>query len=67
MGVIYKMQCDCGTSFDHQAGVGLFCMCRDCGEQQDEHSPFRCPVCNKRFDPDSDLFAESVKEVIQWD
>ena len=68
MGVIYKMECDrCGTKFDHQAGVGFFCACRDCGEQQDESSPFNCPVCSRRFDPESATFSESVAETILWD
>ena len=68
MGVIYKMQCErCNTAFEHQAGIGLCCTCRDCGEQNDESAPFFCPVCNKRYQPESDEFNDSLREVILWD
>lgn len=68
MGVIYKMNCDrCGTRFDHQAGIGLFCSCPTCDDGADESSPFCCPVCNRRFDPTVDGFEESVVETILWD
>lgn len=68
MGMIYSMQCDrCNTSFAYQTGVGFVCNCSDCGEQNDESSPFYCPVCHKRFDPENEEFEKCVKEVILWD
>lgn len=68
MGAIYSMQCDrCNTSFIHQAGIGFVCNCHDCGEFGDESAPFFCPVCNKRFDPETEEFEKSVKEVAHWD
>ena len=68
MGVIYKMNCErCGTRFEHQAGVGLFCSCPTCGDAADESTPFFCPVCNRRYDPMSWGFEDSVVETIMWD
>lgn len=68
MGVVYKMSCErCGTRFDHEAGIGFFCSCPTCGEDGGESAPFFCPVCNKRFEPESDSFAASLTEMVLWD
>lgn len=63
--MIYKMNCtDCGSRFEHLAGIGFACTCHDCGESSDEGAPFFCPVCNKRFDPASEEFDAALIEVI---
>ena len=68
MGVIYSVQCDrCNTHFDHQSGIGFMCDCRDCGEHSDELAPFFCPVCNKRFEPDSESFSDNLRSITHWD
>ena len=68
MGVVYSVSCDrCGTNFEHQAGLGLIFSCVGCGESSDEHSAFYCPVCNKRYDPQSDDFGDTLTSVVNWD
>ena len=68
MGVIYKMSCErCGTHFDHEAGIGFYCSCPTCGEDGDESTPFYCPVCNKRFEPESENFSDNLLQTIVWD
>lgn len=68
MGVIYKMSCErCGTHFDHEAGIGFYCSCPTCGEDGDESAPFYCPVCNKRFEPESENFSDNLLQTIVWD
>lgn len=68
MGVIYKMSCErCGTHFDHEAGIGFYCSCPRCGEDGDESAPFYCPVCNKRFEPESENFSDNLLQTIVWD
>lgn len=68
MGVIYRMSCErCGSRFDHQAGIGFICTCKECGEVADESAPFFCPSCHKRYQPGESDFEESVVETILWD
>jgi PHP family Zn ribbon phosphoesterase len=68
MGVVYKMSCErCGTTFDHQAGIGFYCSCPDCGEDSGETPPFYCPVCNKRFEPLAECFNQSLVDMIVWE
>ena len=63
--MIYKMSCNnCGSHFEHLAGIGFSCGCRECGEVSDESAPFYCPVCNRRFEPESDDFNNSLIEAI---
>lgn len=63
--MIYKMNCtNCGSHFEHLAGIGFACVCRDCGEGADESAPFFCPVCNKKFEPESEEFNASLVEAI---
>lgn len=69
MGVIYRVKCEqCGSVFQHQAGVGFAYACVGCGEgAADEDTPFCCPVCNKRYNPREKQFGERVQEVTLWD
>ncbi len=68
MGAIYCVKCDkCGVKFEHYAGVGFSCSCRDCGEFSDENSQFRCPVCGRLFRPQSPEFGAVVEQVTKWD
>lgn len=68
MGVIYKINCErCNTLFEHQAGMGFMCTCRDCGDFGDDNAPFFCPVCNRRYTPSTEEFSKAVVEVTHWD
>lgn len=69
MGTIYRVHCErCGAEFEHQVGLGLAYACVGCGEvAMDEGAPFRCPVCNLRYNPQEADFADKVLEVILWD
>lgn len=69
MGVIYRVHCErCGAEFEHQAGVGFAYACVGCGEMAvDEGAPFRCPVCNLRYNPQEENFTDKIREVILWD
>ena len=69
MGVIYRVKCErCGSEFEHQVGVGFIYACVGCGEvAMDERTPFYCPVCNKRHNPQDADFADKISAVILWD
>lgn len=68
MGVVYGVKCDkCGTEFNHQAGMGFSCTCRECGEYLDENSRFRCPVCNREFIPQTAEFELCTTSITLWD
>ncbi|MBR3682563.1 MAG: hypothetical protein IKL67_04005 [Tidjanibacter sp.] len=69
MGTIYRVHCErCGAEFEHQVGLGLAYACVGCGEvAMDTGAPFRCPVCNLRYNPQDADFADKVLEVILWD
>ena len=68
MGVIYRVKCErCGSEFEHSVGVGFAYACVGCGEVADERAPFWCPVCNRRYNPREENFADKLQEVVLWD